>query len=98
LTLVQIFIFYTNTSIDTLDYSGTALNKGSKVVLAAYGDEKRILAQEMSGCLTEIKNLKSAAIAIPGVVCLTIDKFQSYQKAAEEIKQLSGQLKLSLMN
>jgi 4-hydroxy-3-polyprenylbenzoate decarboxylase len=33
--------FYTNTTIDTLDYSGTELNSGSKVVLAAYGRELR---------------------------------------------------------
>ncbi len=33
--------FYTNTTIDTLDYSGTGLNSGSKVVLAAYGDSKK---------------------------------------------------------
>ena len=32
--------FYTKTTIDTLDYSGTGLNTGSKVVFAAYGDKK----------------------------------------------------------
>ncbi|HSR38286.1 MAG TPA: UbiD family decarboxylase, partial [Phnomibacter sp.] len=39
--------FYTNTTIDTLDYSGTGLNSGSKVVLAAYGEKLRELATEV---------------------------------------------------
>ncbi len=33
--------FYTNTTIDTLDYSGSGLNAGSKVVIAAAGEIKR---------------------------------------------------------
>jgi 4-hydroxy-3-polyprenylbenzoate decarboxylase len=35
--------FETNTTIDTLDYSGTALNEGSKVVIAAVGPKRREL-------------------------------------------------------
>ncbi len=35
--------FDTNTTIDTLDYSGTALNEGSKVVIAAVGPKRREL-------------------------------------------------------
>lgn len=37
--------FQTNTTIDTLDYSGTGLNTGSKVVFAAVGDKKGICAK-----------------------------------------------------
>uniref|UniRef100_UPI0034D1CAF1 hypothetical protein n=1 Tax=Klebsiella michiganensis TaxID=1134687 RepID=UPI0034D1CAF1 len=39
--------FHTNTTIDTLDYSGTGLNSGSKVVFAACGDVKRTLDREV---------------------------------------------------
>jgi len=35
--------FQTNTTIDTLDYSGTGLNRGSKVVVAATGPRRRTL-------------------------------------------------------
>lgn len=38
--------FYTNTTIDTLDYSGTAINSGSKVVFAANGNVKRKLGKK----------------------------------------------------
>lgn len=37
--------FQTNTTIDTLDYSGTGINTGSKVVFAAVGDVKERCAQ-----------------------------------------------------
>jgi len=36
--------FYTQTTIDTLDYSGEGLNSGSKVVFAAAGEMKRVLS------------------------------------------------------
>jgi 4-hydroxy-3-polyprenylbenzoate decarboxylase len=36
--------FHTQTTIDTLDYSGEGLNSGSKVVFAAAGDLKRVLS------------------------------------------------------
>ncbi len=44
--------FYTNTTIDTLDYSGTSLNSGSKVVLAAYGDPKKKTGNR-SSCISK---------------------------------------------
>ena len=40
--------FQTKTTIDTLDYSGEGLNEGSKVVVAAVGEIKRDLADEIS--------------------------------------------------
>lgn len=38
--------FQTKTTIDTLDYSGTGLNGGSKLVIAAVGKKKRDLSTE----------------------------------------------------
>lgn len=49
--------FYTNTSIDTLDYSGTGLNRGSKVVLAAYGPPLRRLATSVPVILIPLMGL-----------------------------------------
>ncbi len=43
--------FQTATTIDTLDYSGSALNEGSKVVVAAAGPVRRTLGTELpAGC------------------------------------------------
>ncbi|MCL6504066.1 MAG: UbiD family decarboxylase, partial [Pirellulales bacterium] len=39
--------FHTCTTMDTLDYSGTALNEGSKLVIAAAGPRRRSLPAEL---------------------------------------------------
>src|SRR5262245_39448836 len=44
--------FQTCTTIDTLDYSGSGLNEGSKLVIAAVGPPRRELPTEIPGDLT----------------------------------------------
>lgn len=85
--------FYTNTSIDTLDYSGTGLNTGSKVVFAAYGEKVRGLATELPQHLPAIQQFENPQLVIPGVVALQTVGFTSYSKAAEEMNLLNEQLK-----
>ena len=57
--------FQTKTTIDTLDYSGDDLNKGSKLVLAAAGDVKRKLIKDIS-YLSFSKNILNARIVSAG--------------------------------
>lgn len=67
--------FYTNTTIDTLDYSGENLNSGSKLVLAAYGEVKRILAAIVPD---PIQNLNADAhLVMPGVIALNAAKINT---------------------
>ena len=49
--------FHTQTTIDTLDYSGEGLNSGSKVVLAAYGEKIRDLGTEIPDAIKQIPGL-----------------------------------------
>ncbi len=84
--------FYTNTTIDTLDYSGTSLNSGSKVVLAAYGDVKRSLATEVPSSLNELNGFENAQLIMPGIVAIQTSSFQSYEKTALQINSLNEQL------
>ncbi|MFL9482670.1 UbiD family decarboxylase [Chitinophagaceae bacterium LWZ2-11] len=84
--------FYTNTTIDTLDYSGTGLNTGSKVVFAAYGDAKRNLATEVPNVFTSLQGFVNPQIAMPGVVALQTKKFTSYDEAGIEMQALNEQL------
>jgi 4-hydroxy-3-polyprenylbenzoate decarboxylase len=84
--------FYTNTTIDTLDYSGTGLNTGSKVVMAAYGDVKRKLCTEVPAALNELSFFSNAKMAMPGVVALSADVFSSYEEAHKQIDLLNQQL------
>ena len=84
--------FYTNTTIDTLDYSGTALNTGSKVVIAAYGEIIRTLATEVPGCLKELQQFEAAKLVMPGVVALQTNPFLNYEAATRELEILNSQL------
>ncbi len=87
--------FHTNTTIDTLDYSGTALNEGSKVVFAAYGDVKRELCTEVPQALKSLQGFENAVIALPGIVCLQATRFTNYENAEKEMMLLNDQLKTS---
>ncbi len=84
--------FHTNTTIDTLDYSGTGLNCGSKLVLAAYGDVKRELCSEIPQALKELNGFENAQLCMPGVIALQTKKFTNYESAAKEMEQLNYQL------
>ncbi|MBP6431959.1 MAG: UbiD family decarboxylase [Ferruginibacter sp.] len=84
--------FYTKTSIDTLDYSGEGLNTGSKVVIAAYGDVKRELSNEVPQCFQNLQNFSNAKVVMPGVVALQANKFSAYENARKEIEMLNNQL------
>jgi 4-hydroxy-3-polyprenylbenzoate decarboxylase len=88
--------FYTNTTIDTLDYSGTSLNSGSKVVIAAYGEIRRELATDIPQALKEIQNFENPKTVMPGVVALQTKAFKSYQETEQEINSLNEQLKHNL--
>jgi 4-hydroxy-3-polyprenylbenzoate decarboxylase len=72
--------FQTSTTIDTLDYSGTGLNEGSKVVWAAVGPPRRSLSTEVPGDLQLPDGCGSCQICLPGVLAieamgLTADQF-----------------------
>jgi len=84
--------FYTNTTIDTLDYSGTGLNSGSKVVFAAYGEKKRTLCTEVPSILHQLNQFGNACLVMPGVVSVQTSAFQTYEQTAETIHVLQQQL------
>ena len=86
--------FYTNTTIDTLDYSGTALNSGSKVVLAAYGNATRELTTAIPDCIKELQGFENAKLVMPGVVVLKAKPFVNYETANKEIEILNNQLSI----
>ncbi|CAK4844466.1 unnamed protein product [Aphanomyces euteiches] len=81
--------FQTNTTIDTLDYSGTGLNQGSKVVFAAYGDIIRKLCTEVPEGLKELRGFENPRLVMPGIVAIQGAAFTSYTDAQEELRGLS---------
>jgi 4-hydroxy-3-polyprenylbenzoate decarboxylase len=84
--------FYTNTSIDTLDYSGTSINQGSKVVIAAYGDKIRTPATVIANCFNNLNGFENNAMPMPGVIAISGQAFTTYQNAHLEIERINIQL------
>lgn len=78
--------FQTHTTIDTLDYSGTGLNSGSKVVFAAYGDKRRELCRETPVELHDIREFVNPKLVMPGVVAVQGPKFESYMQSKQEME------------
>jgi 4-hydroxy-3-polyprenylbenzoate decarboxylase len=81
--------FQTNTTIDTLDYSGTGLNTGSKVVFAAVGDKKRDLCQEVPEALMDLPGYSPAQWIMPGIVAIQGAPFTSYAEVRQEMERLN---------
>ena len=86
--------FYTNTTIDTLDYSGTSLNSGSKVVLAAYGEPLRKLGAAIPAALQNLQGFTKPQLALPGIILLQADAFTNYKTANIEMESLNNQLSI----
>lgn len=86
--------FQTNTTIDTLDYSGTGLNTGSKVVFAAYGAKKRDLCREVPDTLKEIHGFSNPRLVMPGIVAIQGPEFSTYDKTQKELNDLSTAIQM----
>ena len=63
--------FQTATTVDTLDYSGSGLNEGSKVVIAAAGPVRQRLATELPAGLEMPSGFGPAAVCLPGILAIS---------------------------
>ncbi len=73
--------FQTATTVDTLDYSGSGLNQGSKVVIAAAGAVRRKLDCEIPAGMEYPAGFGSGKICLPGI--LAVNGPQSLQARGE---------------
>ena len=62
--------FQTKTTIDTLDYSGDGLNTGSKVIIAACGEKKRELINELPNDFVLPSAFKNARFVTNGILAV----------------------------
>ena len=84
--------FHTHTTMDTLDYSGTGLNTGSKVVFAAYGEPIRTLDTEIPQALKNVSTIVDAKLIIPGVVAIQTKQYIDASETTKELKGIEEQL------
>ncbi|MGD9125780.1 MAG: UbiD family decarboxylase, partial [Planctomycetia bacterium] len=86
--------FQTATTIDTLDYSGTAINEGSKLVIAAAGPPIRELSGSFPGTfhLPEGLGFSSPQVGMEGILVL---QGPSYASHPEAVCQFTEQLDIA---
>ena len=86
--------FQTCTTMDTLDYSGSGLNKGSKVILAATGAPIRSLAdkipEELKKALQDTLLLQDypVALVMPGVLAVEMSAIANKEQAANDLARV----------
>ena len=81
--------FQTATTIDTLDYSGDAVNEGSKVVIAAVGRPVRQLPGEIES-LSLPEGFGPARVALAGVLVVGGPKYQAGQGPDDAVERFCG--------
>mgnify|MGYP001370492751 CR=1 FL=1 len=80
--------FYTKTTIDTLDYSGTGWNAGSKVVIAACGPKLRELANALPDRFDLPAGFDKPRFALPGILAVQAGAYREndVQALADHLK------------
>ena len=85
--------FYTKTTIDTLDYSGTDINSGSKVAIAAAGDKKRELWTELPGSFSLPRPFNNYKMVMSGILAVEAPKYISAEETEKEIAFFNSALR-----
>lgn len=82
--------FQTRTTMDTLDYSGTGLNQGSKVIIAAAGKAIRSLSQTIPGTPELPAGFKNPAVAMPGVLVIEAPFYTTEENTQTDVERLTS--------
>jgi 4-hydroxy-3-polyprenylbenzoate decarboxylase len=83
--------FQTRTTIDTLDYTGESLNRGSKLVIAAAGEKKRKLQNKFNNTIVLPSPFSDPYFALPGILVLKANSYSDRNTTEKEIGLLSDQ-------
>jgi 4-hydroxy-3-polyprenylbenzoate decarboxylase len=81
--------FYTKTTIDTLDYSGTDINSGSKIAVAAAGDKKRELWKELPAAFSLPRPFDKYKLVMPGILAVDAPAYSGKEATEQEIDILN---------
>lgn len=84
--------FQTQTTIDTLDYSGSGWNAGSKVIVACCGDQKRELKAELPDNFSLPQGFSTPKFVQPGILAINGPAFTN-DDSYHDCKSLTDHLK-----
>jgi 4-hydroxy-3-polyprenylbenzoate decarboxylase len=93
LDLTRDLHFHTRTTIDTLDYTGTGLNQGSKVVFAAAGERRRALVSELPAGVSLPRPFDAHRFVMPGVLAVQGPAFTGYDAVERDVGVLDVALR-----
>lgn len=79
--------FHTCTTIDTLDYTGTALNEGSKLVVAVAGPVQHQLSSQLPSSMQLPPGFSEPRLILPGLIVLRGAEYDREPKAAERLAE-----------
>ncbi|OAQ42240.1 3-octaprenyl-4-hydroxybenzoate carboxy-lyase [Pedobacter psychrophilus] len=85
--------FHTKTTIDTLDYSGTDINSGSKVAITVAGDVVRDLIKGFPQKIALPNIVTQFKMVMPGILALTLPKYIDENQTNKEISIINEALK-----
>lgn len=80
--------FQTKTTIDTLDYSGSGWNAGSKLVAACRGEKRRTLESELPEGFSLPAGFSEPKFCFPGILALRAPKFEVVDTARKQAEAL----------
>jgi 4-hydroxy-3-polyprenylbenzoate decarboxylase len=83
--------FHTKTTIDTLDYSGSGWNAGSKVIVACRGEARRTLKATLPGSFSLPKGFSQPTFVQPGILAIAGPGFNA-EDSYDDCKQLTDHL------
>lgn len=84
--------FHTQTTMDTLDYSGTGINSGSKVVFAAYGSPVRELDTSLAADFSLVSDFAKCKMIMPGIIAMETKSYTTPGDCEEELVRLNERL------
>ena len=85
--------FQTHTTIDTLDYSGTRLHQGSKLVITATGSRRRGLATQLPNDVQWPEGFHNPRMGLPGILVIQGPPFSSKEEEGPRLKKFCDILK-----
>lgn len=88
--------FQTNTTMDTLDYTGHGLHKGSKLVIAVAGGKKRELCRRLPQKMSWPEGFENPELILPGLAVVKAPRYHlqkggvQYGRREDRSKEVDG--------
>ncbi len=84
--------FQTKTTMDTLDYSGSGWNAGSKLVAACRGDQRRTLKAKLPDNFSLPHGFSEPRFCYPGILAIQAPRFETEPSARAQVAELCQRL------